>query len=59
MLTSYIQEDEASDYMNQAEDSTHRREYCLDKLLILTKSLLYFKIVNSVKLCGGKWCFEK
>lgn len=32
MLTSYIQEDEASDYMNQAEDSTYRREYCLDKL---------------------------
>lgn len=28
----YIQEDEASDYMNQAEDSTYRREYCLDKL---------------------------
>lgn len=32
MLTSYIQEDEASDYMNQEEDSTYRREYCLDKL---------------------------
>lgn len=32
VLTSYIQEDEASDYMNQPEDSTHRREYCLDKL---------------------------